>query len=203
LYAVAIELWQIDASKPALRFNVLSQPTEITRQATAIKSGGPITDTRKLQLEFWTRFREQLLEYHIVSSAQTPRPQYWFNISLGRSNIRLSCIANTWDGKIGVRVYIRHKIADMALPQLEAHRAEIEAAIGGPLKWNPYPDKLDKIIVLDREADLNDRDHWDEYIGWLVTSVEKFRKAFVPRVKQLNLAQVESAEEQPASEPAS
>jgi hypothetical protein len=28
LYAVEIELWQIDTSKPALRFNVLSQPTE-------------------------------------------------------------------------------------------------------------------------------------------------------------------------------
>jgi hypothetical protein len=32
LYAVEVEVWQIDNSKPALRFNVLSQPTEITRQ---------------------------------------------------------------------------------------------------------------------------------------------------------------------------
>jgi hypothetical protein len=81
LYAVEIELWQIDTSKPALRFNVLSQPTEIARGATVIKSAGLITETRKLQFEFWTRFREQLLKQKVVPSAQTPRPQYWFDIS--------------------------------------------------------------------------------------------------------------------------
>jgi hypothetical protein len=62
LYAVEIELWQIENSKPALRFNVLSRPTQIARDATAIKSAGPITERRKLQLEFWTKFREQLLK---------------------------------------------------------------------------------------------------------------------------------------------
>ncbi|MHC2464878.1 hypothetical protein [Bradyrhizobium embrapense] len=35
MYAVEIELWQIDGSKPAVRFNVLSRPTEIARQANA------------------------------------------------------------------------------------------------------------------------------------------------------------------------
>ena len=187
LYAVEIELWQIDNSKPALRFNVLSKPTEIARGATAIKSGGPITETKKLQLEFWTMFREQLLKHKVVPSAQTPRPQYWFDISLGRSNLHLSCIANTWEGRIGVRVYIGNKIADLALPQLEAQRKEIEAEIGEPLKWNPYPEKQDKIIVLDRMVDLHDRSQWDGYVSWLVERVDKFRKAFAPRVKALKL----------------
>ena len=189
LYAVEIELWQIDTSKPALRFNVLSQPTEIARGATAIKSAGPITETRKLQLEFWTQFREQLLKHKVVPSAQTPRPQYWFDISLGRANLHLSCTANTSDGRIGVRVYIGNMIAALALPQLEAHRKEIEDEIGEPLKWNPCPEKKDKIIVLDHAADLDDRKQWDEYIAWLVERVDKFRKAFGPRVKALNLTQ--------------
>ena len=192
LYAVEVEVWQIDNSKPALRFNVLSQPTEITRQATAIKSAGPITETRKLQLEFWKLFRQRLLEQKILSSAQSARPQYWFNVSLGRSNIHLSVIANAWDGRIGVRVYLQSKVADIALPQLEAQRVAIEAEIGEPLKWNPYPEKLDKIIVLDREADLNDRGRWDEYISWLVQRVDKFRKVFGPRVKNLNLGTQEA-----------
>jgi Domain of unknown function (DUF4268) len=187
LYAVEIELWQIDNSKPALRFNVLSKPTEIARGATAIKSGGPITETKKPQLEFWMMFREQLLKHKVVPSAQTPRPQYWFDISLGRSNLHLSCIANTWEGRIGVRVYIGNKIADLALPQLEAQRKEIEAEIGEPLKWNSYPEKQDKIIVLDRMVDLHDRSQWDGYVSWLVERVDKFRKAFAPRVKALKL----------------
>ncbi len=32
LYAVEIELWQIDQSRPGLQFNVLSEPTEIRRR---------------------------------------------------------------------------------------------------------------------------------------------------------------------------
>ena len=187
LYAVEIELWQIDTSKPALRFNVLSKPTEIARVATAIKSGGPITDTKKLQLEFWTLFRDQLLKRKVMTSAQTPQPRYWFNISLGRSHIHLSCIANTFAGRIGLRVYISNKIADQALPQLGAQRKEIEAEIGEPLQWDPNPDKQDKIIMLDRVADLDDRSKWDEYVSWLVDHVDKFRKVFGPRVKALTL----------------
>jgi Domain of unknown function (DUF4268) len=187
LYAVEIELLQIDASKPALRFNVLSQPTELTRQATAIKSAGPITDTKKLQLEFWTMFRNRLLEQKVVSSAQTPHARYWFNISLGRSNFQLSCIANTSEGRIGVRAYLRNQIADVALPQLEAMRTDIEAEIGAPLKWNPNPNKLDKVIVLDRLANLDDHSKWNEYVSWLVEYVDKFKKAFGQRVKDLNL----------------
>jgi Domain of unknown function (DUF4268) len=101
-------------------------------------------------------------------------------------------VANAWDGRIGVRVYLQSKVADIALPQLEAQRVAIEAEIGEPLKWNPYPEKLDKIIVLDREADLNDRGRWDEYISWLVQRVDKFRKVFGPRVKNLNLGTQEA-----------
>ena len=51
--------------------------------------------------------------------------------------------------------------------------------------WNPNPNKLDKIILLDRNADLDDHSKWEEYISWLVDKVAKFRKAFGPRVLKL------------------
>lgn len=197
LYAVEIELWQIDQSRPALRFNVLSEPTEITKQATAIKAAGSMTDAKKLQLEFWTAFRDELLDKKIVASAQTPRPQYWFDISLGRSNINLSCVANTTDGRIGIRVYIGNKIASVALPQLEAERSAIESEIGETLEWNPNPEAIDKIIRLERVADLNDHDKWPEYVSWLVTRVDKFKKAFGPRAKKLNLDQAVTGNTEP------
>jgi Domain of unknown function (DUF4268) len=196
LYAVELVLWQIDQSKPAVQFNVLSQPSEIVRKATAVKSAGPITEAKALQLEFWTSFRESLLEKKIVVSAHTPRPQYWFDVSLGRSNIHLSNIANTSDGRIGVRVYIGNKIADAALPQLGAERVAIEREIGEPLQWNPNPYNKDKTILLDRAADLNNRDKWPEYVAWLTERVAKFKKAFEPRIKKLDLSQAQGAEPQ-------
>ncbi|MCK1593352.1 DUF4268 domain-containing protein [Bradyrhizobium sp. 164] len=117
------------------------------------------------------------------------------------SNIYLSNIANTADGRIGVRVYLGEKVAEAALPQLLAHRSAVEAEIGHKLQWNPNPENDDKIISLFREADLYEREKWPEYIDRLVNEVDKFRKAFGPRVRNLNLAQeieVGQADAQPS-----
>ena len=188
---------QLNVHGPGVR------PAEIARIPVApgnsdlcFEWAGPITEAKALQLEFWTSFRETLLEKKIVVSAHTPRPQYWFDVSLGRSNIHLSNIANTSDGRIGVRVYIGNKISDAALPQLEAERVAIEKEIGEPLQWNPNPDNKDKIILLDRAADLNNRDKWPEYVAWLAERVAQFKRAFEPRIKKLDLSQAQGAEPQ-------
>ena len=193
LYAVQLEVLQIDESPPAIRFNVISQPNEVVRAATAAKSSGVITDTQQMQLEFWTMFRDRLLEKKIIPSGQTPRPQYWFDVALGRSNIFLSNILDTSPSRIGIRVYIRNMIAEAALAQLEKEREAIEREIGEKLSWNPTPEKRDKIIGLFRNVDLSNRDAWPEYCDWLVSFVGKFRKAFMPRVKQLKLNEVAAA----------
>lgn len=193
LYAVQLEVLQIDGSKPAIRFNVLSQPNEVVRAATVAKTSGTITDAQRLQLEFWTMFRNRLIEKKVLPSAQTPRPQYWFDVPLGRSNIFLSNIVDTYAGRIGARVYLRHMVADAALDQLGREKQAIETEIGSPLQWNPNPDKRDKIIGLFRQVDLSDRARWPEYCDWLVETVIKFRKAFMPRVRLLRLDGIESA----------
>ena len=186
-YGVAIELWQIDGSRPAVRFNVVSRSNAIVKQAAAAKATGQLTDARKLQLEFWTAFRERLLARKVVASAQAARPQYWFDVALGRSHFVLSNTANTSENRIGVRVYMGNAVADAALEQLLPQKDEIEKLLGESLQWNPSPEKRDKIIAVYREADLNDRKQWPEYCDWLVDHVAKFRKVFGPRIKSLKI----------------
>lgn len=186
LYAVEIELLQIGDSKPAVRFNVVSRPNELVRLATAAKSKGELSDAQKLQLEFWTKFREHLLAQKILTTTQTPRPQYWFDVPLGKSNIFISCTANTWDNRIGVRVYLGNKIAAAALAQLEPFRNAIELEIGDALEWNPFPEKRDKIIALSRDVNLSDRSKWPEYLNWLAEKTARFRKAFAHRIKSMD-----------------
>jgi hypothetical protein len=187
LYAVQLEVLQIDNSRPAVRFNVVSQPSAIIRSATIARTSGPLTETQQLQLAFWTMFRDRLLEKKVMVSAQTPRPQYWFDIALGRTNFVLSNIVDTSGGRIGVRVYLFSEIAEVALEELGAEREAIEKEIGTKLQWNPYPEKKDKIIALFKKVDLQARDRWPEYCDWLIEYVAKFRKAFMPRIKNLKL----------------
>ena len=89
-YGVLLEIWQIDESRPAVRFNVISRPAEIKRENAAGKSKETLSETQKLQLEFWNEFQEKLLKSKVLRSTQTPRPQYWFDVALGSSNIFLS-----------------------------------------------------------------------------------------------------------------
>lgn len=65
-----------------------------------------------------------------IGSLQTPRPQYWFDVALGKSGIHLSNTFNTWENIIGVRVYISNKVADKWLPYFESHKEDIETKIG-------------------------------------------------------------------------
>ncbi len=195
MYAVQLEVLQIDDSPPAIRFNVISEPNQVVRAAVAAKSSGPLTEAQQTQLEFWTIFQKRLLEKKVIPSAQTPRPQYWFDVALGRSNITLSNILDTYAGRVGVRVYLGNKIADSALAQLEADKVAIEKEIGAKLLWNPTPEKRDKVIALYRKVDLADRESWPEYCDWLVEHVRKFRKAFMPRVKKLELTEVAARDE--------
>jgi hypothetical protein len=187
-FGVRIELWKIDSSRPAVRFNVVSRPPDLFRKAAVSKAGGAITETKKLQLDWWTAVREALLEKNIVPSAHTPAPRYWYNVALGRTGIALSNIADTSGNKIGVRVILRHKYnGEAALAQLLESKEEIENEVGDQLLWDANPDSVNKIIAIYREANLSSREKWPEYLQWMTEMTGRFRKAFGPRVKQLDL----------------
>jgi hypothetical protein len=187
LFAVQPRAFQIDASNPAIEFHVIERPNDFVKSVAMAIAAGELSEARQLQLEFWTAFKKRLLEKKILASAQTPRPQYWFDVALGRSNIHLSNIANTADNKIGLRVYLGNAIADAAFAQLFLQKEEIEKELGVSLQWNPNPENRDKIIALSKDADLQSKDAWPEYIEWLVDMTAKFRDVFMPRAKALQL----------------
>lgn len=186
-YGVQVELWSIDGSRPAVRFNVVSRPTHLVSRAV-IEAAGDLSDTRRLQLEWWVAFRQALDERKVLSSTQSPRPQYWYDVALGRTGFLLSCTANVYDGIIGVRLYLQAKYGGLnALEQLMESRSAIEQELGQPLNWDPNPEAQDKVVTLQRAADLSRRDQWPEYLKWMVEATLKMRTVFGPRVKALQI----------------
>ncbi len=183
-YGVKVELWQIDDSQPAVKFNVISAPNEIVKQATMRKEQGELTETRKTQLDFWTAFKDKLSETGKIRSLQTPRPQYWFDVALGKSGVHLSNTFNTDRSEIGVRVYINNKKVAEWLPYFESRKEEIESEIGSTLVWNPNPENRDKVIVLTKHFNLDQKENWKEAITWLVGQTIKFRVVFARMIKE-------------------
>jgi hypothetical protein len=183
-YGVQLELWQIDESKAALRFNVISKPNQAVRQAARSKANEDLSDKRKFQFDFWSKFKDKLAKTKKIPSLQTPRPQYWFDVTLGKSYIHISNTCNTDDNTVGVRIYIGNKIADTMLPFLESKKDEIESSIGQKLIWNPNPDNRDKVIILQHTTDFEDEKKLDESLNWLVDNTIKFRETFSKIIKQ-------------------
>lgn len=177
-YGLKVELWQIDSSKPAVRFNVKSSPNEIVRQATRRKEQGELSDSKKLQFQFWTKFKEKLSETGEFRSLQTPRAQYWYNVALGTSGIHLSNTFNTGSSEIGVRVYIRSKKVDKWLPYFESNKEGIELAIEDKLDWDPNPENKDKVIVLTKHFDLSEEGNWSEALNWIIRKTILFKNTF-------------------------
>ena len=115
----------------------------------------------------------------------------------------LSNIANTYDNRIGVRIFLQSKRGgDPALEQLSADREAIEREIGQPLQRNPNPDNKDKIIAINRSADLSDRKQWSKHIDWMLDMTKRCHKTFGPRVNKLDLTRpVEIPESESVDEP--
>lgn len=183
-YGIVVELWQIDNSQPAVRFNVISQPNEAVRQITRRKEQGELSETRKTQLEFWEMFRDHVLKTGKIKSLQTPRAQYWFDIALGKSGINLSNTFNVDKNEIGCRVYIGNQQVEEWLPLFESKNEQIENKIGSKLDWNPNPQNRDKIISLTRQFDLKHKENWNEAIEWLVKQSLSFREVFSTLIKE-------------------
>jgi hypothetical protein len=85
-FGLEIELWRIGTSPVAPKFNIVSKPNDWTKGA-----GGTVqvvdSPTGQLQLEYWTALREAAKQLKSFLKMQTPRPQAWSDVSLGRTNL--------------------------------------------------------------------------------------------------------------------
>lgn len=203
-FGLEIELWRIGTSPPAPKFNVVSQPNDWARNvaATAAQiSSAATTETKQLQLAFWTRFADYLRNSSRTLRPTKPFPQHWMNLALGRSGAGLSAIATSWNnatnaydgGEIRAEVVITHAtLAKHWFAALEAQRASIEVEFGESLTWhNPADARMCRIYVR-RDADIESRADWDEQHRWLKERLEALQRVFAPRVKALPGAGEES-----------
>lgn len=155
-----------------------------TPDAKVIRSK-KIVDSRKIQLDFWTKFRDRLNEIGLIPSLQTPRAQYWYDIRIGRQNILLSNVCNTQKDFVGVKLYIRKSVVDKYYPALEARKNEINHALGCEPEWDANPSAKDKTIALFLQTDLTDPGKVDEALNWLVEQTVIFYRVFSKEVKSI------------------
>ena len=188
-FAVEIELWRINDSVPAPKFNLVCRPNNWAKSLTGTDSVGEPTETKLLQLEFWSAFVEYGKAKGSSVSFRKPRPQNWYSSAVGRSRFNLSLTANTRLRRIGCELYIRHPThSKQAFAMLHAQKAAIESELG-ELDWQELPQGRDCRIVQYRPGDIEERGQWSELHAWLLDRLEAFRRSFTDRVRALDLGE--------------
>ena len=105
-FLVEIEVWSIGGSLPAPRFNVVEQPNEWAR---TVKASEGMSETDKIKLAYWTRYREvaeATPEFMKEFSPRKPAKDHWSTLSCGSSAYHMALLIDTQGDRTGVEFYV-------------------------------------------------------------------------------------------------
>jgi hypothetical protein len=206
-FGLEVEVWRIGQSATAPKFNIVCAPNNWSQTVSQAKKNveqTEISGTKQLQLEFWTSFRDYVLDRKTIIKPTKPFPQNWMNISIGKSGFTLVPIVSTYDlddpnsdGQILRVEFVMQDDSDKScITRLESMKPQIEAEYGGPINWSPSIGKKQSKVFVKKAVDLEDRNQWPTYHAWMLENLEKFHVIFAKRLKLLSA----SASEMPVGE---
>ena len=171
-FLVEIELWKINDSLPAPKFNVVEKPND---WAKAMKVVEGLSALQKLQLDFWQAFNEHAFvkpEFKKVFSQRKPSPQHWYSVSIGRSTYHISFTVNTQKKRLGAEIYFSGD--KDAYGRFMEHKEEIEKELSMPVEWREA-NKDCRILVLTNGDIKKGADSWNGYFDWFCDMGIKLR----------------------------
>ncbi len=180
-YLIRIELWQIENSPYAPKFEIISKPNDWTKAVRSSADTGELTDTKVKQLEFWNRFKDYSKQRQTKLRLQKSYPQHWTNISIGSSDAHISLTINSREGMVGAELYIpgNKELYSKLLQQKDS----IESELKEKPEWMELPTKKASRIRLLKDGDFEDETKWEASFEWLLDEAEKFRLVFPKYIK--------------------
>lgn len=194
-FGLEVELWRIGNSAMAPKFNVVAKPNDWSSDVHegVARVEGELTETKTLQLAFWTGFHIFATTNAKLIKPTKPRPQHWMNMSIGRSGFNLTAIASSWSaedeaynsGELRAQVEVFSQNAKRDYELLLAQKEDIERELGYQMVWVNEPNKVSCKITIRRPADLSDQGDWPNQFGWLGERLDDLHRVFSTRIRQL------------------
>ena len=189
-FGVVVELWQIDDSRPAPHFRVVSAPNNWGKQTKAKSQDGVASELSQLYSQFFQGLVDNLGQGHDIPQARKVNGRSYQSFRTRYGGSGYGTLFSTKDGgRAQVEVYI--DCGDKALNeerfnQLESEREEIESEIGGNFDWERLEDRKACRISVVRPGSIRDNPkNLDEIRSWMIEKLSAFKKTFGPRLAQL------------------
>ena len=171
-FLLEIELWKINGSVPAPRFNVVERPND---WAKAMKASEGLSDTKKTNLEYWEAFKKYAFnqaEFKKIFSERKAYPQGWYDLSVGNRHCHITLTATMTKNRLAAQIYIS-KNKDLYNHFL-AQKIAIEEFLGEEISWHEA--SIDAVFGYDTyNADFN-TENWDKYFEWYCEKAKKLRE---------------------------
>lgn len=179
-FAIKLELWQIDGSPYAPKFQIISKPNEWAKIMKAPISS--LTERKLKLLDFWTALNEYLNNKNSEINPQKPSSDHWNNISVGTSKAHISLTALAKEKKIGCEFYIPDN-KELYFYLVE-HNEEIEQIFGQELYWQELKGKKASRISISRDNfNLYEDNDWEKDFAWFENNAIRLKKAICPFLK--------------------
>ncbi len=187
-FGVAVELWKIDASRPAPHFNVISAPNEWQRETKHSVRDAKKSERNRRYQAFFQELADALREQGLTN-ARKALAEGWFSFSAGHGG-RVQYGAAFGGGNTArVEVYIRHTDQDWnkgLFDRLEEQQETIEAELSESLVWQRLDHRTASRISVQRQGSIDDDpETLDETRNWMIAKLLDFKRVFGPRLDEL------------------
>lgn len=180
-YLIQIELWQIENSPFAPKFEIISKPNDWAKAVRSSTDAGELSGIKVKQLEFWSNFKDFAKLRQTKLHLRKVYPQHWTDISIGSSDAHLALTINSPKNAFGVELYIPDS-KDL-YHKLYNRKAQIEVDLGENLEWMELPEKKASRLRILKEGEFDNESKWEDYFDWLLSMAEKFHRVLPKYIK--------------------
>jgi len=179
-FLINIELWQIDDSKPAPRFEVIVRPNEWAKTFKTASGSNELSNNSLLQLNYWEKFNEFCKSNHPEVRMQKPHAKYYLDYSHKEKKFNITSLLYLNESRLGTQIYIPND-KDL-FSYLLSFKEEIEKQIGSSLKWNEARKACTIMLKRDVKNLTNELNNDSNFVIH-IKDLKLFEKVFTPYVK--------------------
>lgn len=183
-FAIEIEVFKIDDSKPAYNFKPIVFPNE-WRKSKKQSSSKSASAKGEAYREYFQFLMDELRTKHSFTKARIAQPQSWYIFPTGIYGISYG--TSFAQGK-RVRAELYIDVGDSEKNKglfdwLFEKKQIIENEFGESLDWERLDDRRASRIAIYREGSIDDVEVLTEIRAWAIQELLKFRKAFSSHLK--------------------
>lgn len=185
-FGIEIEAYRIGDSAPAPLFQLVSKPNEWSRTVKSAALAQDLTETKAINLEYWTSMKKYFEETGTSIRSQKPQACHWTSFALGKSGFHMSAVSSVRDNFIKVDFVINK---DNAKEVFEVLKRKYENSsyeeVSKDIVWAELPDKKVSMVYIKKSANVRDKSEWRKQHQWILENLEKFDKFFRRKIQQI------------------